>query len=256
MRWENLTSAELDAIDRDIPVVLSIAAIEQHGPHLPVSTDAAIGQGFLRRLDDLMAQEVLILPQVAIGCSEHHMDFPGSLSVRHRVFIDYVADIITSVFRHGFRTVVLLNSHGGNQAAGQVLIEELGSAWPDRQLGLLTWWKLAAPELAVIRESTHGGVNHAGEFETSLMLHLAPDSVRAELIPSGCPRNDPAPAWARDDMLLGSRGALYRTMRTKSGGNGVVGDAELGASAKGAEIEAAVVDALQSVISSLSRTPT
>ena len=250
VRWEALTTREIDAVDRATPVMLSIAAIEQHGAHLPLATDATIGQAFLTRIEALHGPEVLILPQIAVGCSEHHMDFPGSLSVRHRTLIDYAGDVLRSVLRHGFRSIVILNSHGGNQGAGQVLLEEVGAAHPACRIALLTWWRLAAPELAGIRESGPGGCNHACEFETSLMLHAAPGAVRREAIGARTDA-DPAPDWAREDMLGGSRGTLYRSMRDKSGGDGVVGDPALGTADKGRAIEDAVTETLSKVIRSL-----
>ena len=80
MRWEKFTTNEIAALDRSIPVVLNVAAIEQHGPHLPLETDARIGDHFLRRLEERLGDRVLILPQVKVCCSEHHMDFAGTLS--------------------------------------------------------------------------------------------------------------------------------------------------------------------------------
>lgn len=251
VRWGALTTRELDAVDRVTPVLLSIAAIEQHGPHLPLATDATIGQAFLARVEERHGPEVLILPQIAVGCSEHHMDFAGSLSVRHQTLVDYAGDVIRSVLRHGFRNVVILNSHGGNQGAGQVLLEEVGAADPACRIALLTWWRLAAPELSGIRDSAPGGCNHACEFETSLMLHAASSAVRREAIGHRSGAGDPAPVWAREDMLTGSRGTLYRSMREKSGGDGVVGEPALATAEKGRAIEDAVTDALSDVIRSL-----
>ncbi len=143
MKWETKTSAEIAALDRTIPVVLSIAAIEQHGPHLALETDAVIGAHYLERRDARRGAKVLILPQVKVGCSEHHMEFAGTLSVSHEAFMAYVADIVTSVVRHGFRNIVVLNSHGGNQAVGGLLLEKLGAAHRDCRIAFFTWWRLS-----------------------------------------------------------------------------------------------------------------
>src|SRR5690606_7602377 len=94
MRWERLTTAEIAALDRSIPVLLNIAAIEQHGPHLPLDTDARIGAHFLDELDRRLHERVLILPPVVVCASEHHMDFPGTLTVRHATLLAYVTDIL------------------------------------------------------------------------------------------------------------------------------------------------------------------
>ena len=110
---------------------------------------------------------------------------------------------------------------------------------------------MQGPELVGIRESAPGGCNHACEFETSLMLHAAPGAVRQKEIGPRPYGGDPAPAWAREDMLTGSRGTLYRSMREKSGGDGVVGEPALATAEKGRAIEDAVTDALSDVIRSL-----
>jgi creatinine amidohydrolase len=249
MRWETLTTNEVGALDRDIPVVLNVAAIEQHGPHLPLETDAVIGDHFLQALEQRLGDRVLILPQVKVCCSEHHMDFAGTLSVRHETFLAYVGDILESVARHGFRNIVLFNSHGGNQAIGQVLLETFGTKHRDCRVAFLTWWRLAAKELGAIRESAFAGVNHACEFETSLMLLGAPESVRTALV-SGMSYVE-THDWANADMILPARGALFRSMHEMSGGTGVVGDPSLATREKGQAITAAVVAQLANVVETI-----
>ncbi|MGF7007044.1 creatininase family protein [Aminobacter sp. BE322] len=251
MRWEKLTTNEFAGLDRSIPVVLNVAAIEQHGPHLAIDTDVAIGGHFLDRLEERMGDRALILPQVKVCCSEHHMEFAGTLSIRHETFLAYVGDILESVVRHGFTNIVLFNSHGGNQAIGQVLLETFGSRHRDCRMAMLTWWRLAAPELEAIRESGFAGVNHACEFETSLMLLAAPDSVRRDLI--GDMSYVETFDWANADMIRASRGALFRTMHQMSGGTGVVGDPSTATAAKGERITEAVVDQMERVVTSLAK---
>lgn len=249
MRWETLTTNEVAALDRDIPVVLNVAAIEQHGPHLPLETDAVIGDHFLQALEQKLGDRVLILPQVKVCCSEHHMDFAGTLSVRHETFLAYVGDILESVARHGFRNIVVFNSHGGNQAIGQVLLESFGTKHRDCRVAFLTWWRLAAKELGAIRESAFAGINHACEFETSLMLLGAPESVRTALV-SGMSYVE-THDWANADMILPARGALFRSMHEMSGGTGVVGDPSLATREKGQAITAAVVAQLANVVETI-----
>lgn len=249
MRWERLTTEEFAGIDRATPVLLNVAAIEQHGPHLPLETDAAIGGYFLDRAEARLGDKVLILPAVKVCCSEHHMEFAGTLSVRHETFLAYVGDILESVTRHGFRNIVLFNSHGGNQAIGQVLLETFGSRHRDCRVAFLTWWRLAGPELEAIRDSGFAGVNHACEFETSLMLAAAPGSVRGDRI--GGMSYVETFDWANADMIRASRGALFRTMHQMSGGTGVVGDPSLASVEKGERIAQAVVDELVRVVGTL-----
>ncbi|WP_108661856.1 creatininase family protein [Acuticoccus kandeliae] len=249
MKWETKTSAEIAALDRTIPVVLSIAAIEQHGPHLALETDAVIGAHYLERLDARLGEKVLILPQVKVGCSEHHMEFAGTLSVSHEAFMAYVADIVNSVVRHGFRNIVILNSHGGNQAVGGLLLEKLGAAHRECRIAFFTWWRLAGPELRSVRESAPGGLGHACEFETSVMLSAKPEDVRREKI--GGHSSAKTFDWDFGDMLIADRGTLFRTMAEKTNGTGVAGDPSLATAEKGAAITEAVVDQLAKVVTDL-----
>jgi creatinine amidohydrolase len=249
MRWEKLTTLELGALDRSIPVILNIAAIEQHGPHLPLDTDARIGAHFLNELDCRNPERVLILPPVVVCTSEHHMDFAGTLTVQHATLLAYVTDILSSVAAHGFRNILLFNSHGGNQAIGQVIIESFGVRHRDCRIGMLTWWRIATEALLKVQESGFGGVGHACEFETSLMLLIDETSVRRDLISgrSHVMTYD----WANNDLLRGGRGSLFRTMAEISGGSGVVGDPSLASAEKGQTITRLVVEALAEIVETL-----
>jgi creatinine amidohydrolase len=249
MRWEKLTTLEIGALDRSIPVILNIAAIEQHGPHLPLDTDARIGAHFLSELDARVHDRVLILPPVVVCASEHHMDFAGTLTVQHATLLAYVTDILSSVAAHGFRNIVLFNSHGGNQAIGQVILEAFGPRHRDCRIAMLTWWRIAMEELSKVQESGFGGVGHACEFETSLMLLIDDASVRRDLISgrSHVMTHD----WANGDLLRGGKGSLFRTMAEISGGTGVVGDPSFASVEKGRTITGIVVDALCGIIDTL-----
>ena len=87
MIWDKLTSGQIEALDKNILVLLNIAATEQHGSHLPVSTDRLTGEYFSAQLEIRMTDQVLILPPVGIGCSDHHMGFSGTLSLSQSTFI-------------------------------------------------------------------------------------------------------------------------------------------------------------------------
>ena len=102
MYWEKMTSGAIDAVDRKVPIILNLAAIEQHGPHLPVDTDVVIGAHILSARDPLDPKAQLILPPVKVGCSAHHLDFDGTLRFPHRLMIDYVCSILDSVYGGGF----------------------------------------------------------------------------------------------------------------------------------------------------------
>jgi creatinine amidohydrolase len=249
MIWQDLASPEFRAIDRATPVVLPVAAVEQHGPHLPLATDRVIAEYFANQINARLGSSVLILPTVAVGCSEHHMAFPGSLTLRHETFLSVCEQHLKSAHRHGFRNFLVLNAHGGNRGIGQVLLEKFGAEYPDCRIAVASWWRAVAEALFPLNETGVGGVGHACEFETSLMLHIAPHSVRRDAI--GPKAIIATFAWAEEDLLRTSQVSLYRSMKQITP-NGVWGDATHATTAKGQQISDIVCDALSLVVSELS----
>jgi creatinine amidohydrolase len=244
MIWDQLTSPRLHQLDKNVPVLLVLSATEQHGPHLPLATDRLIGEHFAYRLHEAIPGQILILPSVSIGCSEHHLDFPGTLTLSHESFAAQVSDIVGSVIKSGFHKVILLNSHGGNQGIGQVLIEQLGARYPEGHFVMATWWRIAAGSLKEITETGFGGTGHACELETSLMLLIAPQLVIREHIKPG--DHKPAFPWAEGDMLNSAKAAYYRSMKHMTS-NGVFGDPSAASPEKGVKITEAVVKELKQI---------
>ena len=249
MYWEKMTSARIEEVERSTPVILNLAAIEQHGPHLPVDTDVVIGSHFLSKLDQDDPRGQLILPTVKVGCSAHHLDFCGTLSVPHRVMMEYVISMLNSVCGAGFRNILLFNSHGGNQAIGQVILEDFGAAHPECRVALVTWWTLARDALAEVSETGQFGTGHACEFETSLMMAAGAVAPSIDL-PAG-EFFVKSYAWADGSMLYKSGGTLYRSMHNISGGSGVVGQPDAASVEQGNKITEEVVRRLKAVVEDL-----
>src|SRR5208337_2063680 len=103
MKWQDLSSGQLGAVSRDTVVIIPTASIEQHGPHLPVGTDSFIGEGIASALDAECGGRLLILPVQRIGCSEHHMKFPGTLTLKHETFEAVVHETLACLVRQGLR---------------------------------------------------------------------------------------------------------------------------------------------------------
>ncbi len=144
-----------------------------------------------------------------------------------------MTEILETVYAHGFKNLVLFNSHGGNQAAGQIVIENLGHLYPDAQVTLLTWWRIVDKALFEINESGPGGVGHAGEFETSLVQWIAEELVDESEI--GKAQIAQTFDWAKSDLLRSAKAVVYRSMKEMTA-NGVNGDPTFASKEKGKKL--------------------
>jgi creatinine amidohydrolase len=221
-------------------IVVPFGAVEQHGPHLPLDTDAVLGD----RLGLLVAQRLnaLCAPTIRIGCSQHHMSFAGTLSFKPETLHVIVHDLVDSLATHGFRKIVLLPTHGGNEGP------LASAAAASKREGLMIF----VPSLRVTVEALKAGTptggvttrdngGHAGELETSLMLALAPHLVRTSRMEPGYtgPLDDAATAVFFNDGVA----ALSA--------NGVVGDPRGSSAAAGHAYVAAFLDAVEAQLSEL-----
>ena len=246
--WADLTSRQIAVCDRNVPVVLPVGAVEQHGPHLPLSTDMAIAEYFRQQLDDYLGDEVLTLPTIATGYSGIHGGFPGTLSVQHSTLLDELVDIGNAVLGDGFKSLVLLNANGGNEGVAQVALEQLGARWHDRRVVRTTWWRVAAEDIAEVSTTGPGGVGHACELETSLMLLIAPALVDLGAAPER--ENRPAFPWDRADMLRAGPATLFRRLGDVSA-TGVFGEPKAASLDKGRMLSEVVRAGLVALVRSL-----
>jgi creatinine amidohydrolase len=161
-------------------VIVTIGSTEQHGLHLPLGTDAIMGEALGQRVAHALG-DTLLAPGMRIGCSEHHMDFAGSLTLSRETFIGVVGDICRSLGRHGFRHIVLLPTHGGNFAPLAKAVEAIRPELSG--VNLIAFTDLMAFMDEIFQTGKARKVTpeqagaHAGEFETSIMLYLRPDLV-------------------------------------------------------------------------------
>jgi creatinine amidohydrolase len=177
--WTDWTWADFATADLSGTIaVLPVAAVEQHGPHLPVGVDTFIMEGYLRRVAAALPADlpVLFLPIQTIGKSNEHIDFPGTLTLSAETVIRAWTEIGDSVRRAGVRKLVIANSHGGNVSSLDIVARDLRV-----RHGMLvvtaSWHRFGYPdEVASPAERTHG--IHAGAVETSLMMAFRPDLVR------------------------------------------------------------------------------
>jgi len=199
LRFHELTRTEVGQWAPDTTVVLPIAAIEQHGPHLPVMVDASIAENIAIGAAEYANQDIpiLVCPVVTFGASHHHLIYPGTMSLSTETLIRVLSDLTDSLVRSGFRRIFLLNSHGGNEECIRLACRELALRHPVIA-GAASYWTIAWE--AIVRDgqaATLGIVpGHAGGFETSLMLALHPELVQTDMIP--LPMKRPVPSTPKD----------------------------------------------------------
>ncbi|MES0810634.1 creatininase family protein [Roseibium sp. SCPC15] len=179
--WYEMTTTDFSAPStRDWIAVLPVAAIEQHGPHLPVFTDTAIAEGQIRRVVELLPEDlpVTFLPVQAVGKSNEHVSSPGTLTLTWETAIKAWLEIGDSVARAGVRKLVLMNSHGGNVPMVDIVTRELRVRHNMLAVGS-AWARFGQPEGVFSDHEMTFGI-HGGDVETSIMLHLHPDLVRMD----------------------------------------------------------------------------
>jgi creatinine amidohydrolase len=206
MQLTDLKWPDIDALGRDVPVVIPVAALEQHGRHMPLFTDSLLLGEVIRRVTERLSDRVLFTPLMWLGNSEHHLDFPGTMSAAPRVYLDLLRDMAENFLFHGFRRIVFVNGHGGNIVPAQQATFELRQKYRQRMdLTILstTYWTLGAKPHEADRSFVQQRMGHACEWETSMMLRLAPQLVgdykAAPLVPQSDPFEPAHRAWITKD---------------------------------------------------------
>lgn len=179
--WQNLTTRDCSDFEVEKTIaVLPVAAIEQHGPHLPLATDALINAGIVRATLPQIPKDVvaLFLPPLDYGASSEHEDYPGTLSIDPKHVADAWQNVAQGVARTGIRKLVILNTHGGQTGLVDQAALHLRAAH-DMFVVRCNYFSFGAPTGLFSSEEWAVGL-HGGETETSLMLHLHPELVRTD----------------------------------------------------------------------------
>lgn len=238
--WKELTAPELRSVaERGATVILPVASMEQHGPHLAVGVDTILCESVCRLAAEHVAAEmpVVVAPTLWCGMAEHHMAFGGTFTFDIPTYRAVLLCFLKSIARHGFQRVFIVNGHGGNIAPLAALLPEL-AVETKLVIRVTTYFELAQPAMPAILEDQER-VRHACEGETSLMLALAPDCVRRDRLPEavGPQRSTPHPEGV----------GQYRAYRSFTE-TGVVGDARRATKEKGERLAIACRDALVAVL--------
>lgn len=246
-QFQNLTREDLNTKAREGSyVIVPLAATEQHGPHLPVYTDTMICEYIVRKSIEQAADvmPILMTPVLSIGCSEHHLNFGGTISFSASTYQNMLYDITNSLVKDGFTKIIFLNGHGGNaqimtQAAQDAAVRH------DIWTAAASYWHIAKPELYRLKAQETGLVpGHAGGFETSLIMALYPELVKQEAIHAGHPVNN----WLKsENAYIGRHGKL-------TGNDGFTDSADQASAEKGQMYLDAIVNKVSEWLMELNNT--
>jgi len=229
MTWEEIARAGEGA--RRWIAVLPLAAVEQHGPHLPLGVDSFIAEAYLSRVFEILPADLAatFLPLQRIGVSVEHVEYAGTLSLSAVTAVAAWTEIGESLARAGLRKLVFVTSHGGNVAAMELVARDLRA-----RFGILAvtvgWHRFGYPQETFSSEEKRHGI-HGGDIETSLMLAARPDTVSMNKAARAAPASlDMAREFK---WLSASRPAEFAWMSQDLHATGALGDATLATAAKG-----------------------
>jgi creatinine amidohydrolase len=240
-RWTNLASL------RDRIFVVPLGSLEQHGPHLPLFTDSLIVSDVAEGLEQLRSGKIVLTPVQWLGHSPHHRRF-GSVSLDLIPYIEMICGICRSLIGIGARKILLLNGHGGNDIPCKAAQRQVKSEFEhlaELYIVYAPYWNLAAEDFMRIRTSPFGGMGHACEMETSILLATHSDLVDMSKAAAGGP--SPDMGYRTIDMLKQPSFSLVNEFDEISE-NGVIGMPELATAEKGTKFLETAIQAVAALI--------
>lgn len=237
--WQELWRHELEQLRRDRPVVIvPVGSVEQHGAHCPLDVDIVDALAIAVSTAEAMRPDpVIVSPPIWTGLAHYKRGHIGTISLSFDTYVAVVSDVCRSIHLNGFERIVLLNGHGGNRSINQAIAVKL--AEEDIFILPITYWDMVPELLDAYSERDRGSIGHAGEWETSLQLHLRPDLVDMSLARADEERQDLSPAVLRFTGFAERR-------RERAGG--VHGDPTAGNAEKGELLFNAARDVLIAVV--------
>ncbi|BAZ23021.1 creatininase [Kalymmatonema gypsitolerans NIES-4073] len=242
-----LTWTDIQAMPNkeNVVIIQPVGAIEQHGPHLPLIVDAAIGVAVLGKALEKLDSSIpaYVLPNLYYGKSNEHWHFPGTITLSAETLIATLMEVAESVYRAGFRKLVLMNSHGGQPQVMDIVARDLHIKYSDFLVFPLFTWRVPhiTGELLTPKEKQLG--IHAGDAETSIMLAILPEQVKMDAAVAEYPPEQP------EGSLLSIEGKLSFAWATRDlSKSGVVGDPTVATKEKGSRILESLSDGWVRVI--------
>ena len=248
MRYGDCRWIDIDATDKDsVVLVCPTAALEQHGHHLPLLTDTYLVTEVAERVERKLPEKVLLTPTLWLGASDHHLDFPGTVTVPNTLYVEMIKNMVRCFVKAGFRRILFLNGHGGNIAPGDVAITEMANS-PDECDGAMiafsSYWTIAGPAFAPEKHDIQSPMlSHACEYETSMMQVVRGDLVHMDDAKAGPPVID-SPFFHSE---LGGRVSLASRFQRLTA-TGAMGQPELATAEKGESLLSAAADEVAAFI--------
>jgi creatinine amidohydrolase len=244
--WQEMWRHEFEeAAKRDPVVIVPTGSVEQHGPHCPVDVDISdsfyIAVEAAKRINEF---PVIVAPPVWFGFSHYHMGYPGTMTLRMDTYRNLLLDICRSIFANGFARIVLLNGHGGNIAANKTIIAQLSEE--NIFVIALSWWDVVSQEMGRLSTSDGKYIGHAGEWETSVQLHLRPHLVLKERMAADQAQSNPF-SDAVKEFMPDSEAFAYRRRDTEKG-IGTIGNPLAATPEKGRQIVEAAATKLVALL--------
>lgn len=242
MLWAELRADEITALPKDDAiVVIPVASMENHGPHLPTGVDIYLSSEIARRAAErTTGVPVIVTPAVWSGLAEMHMSLGGTVTLDLDTMHAVLRCLCGSAVRQGFRRVLLLNGHGGNIGALQAITNELGARF-DIAIATTSYWMLAADAFADILED-QSSLEHACEGETSMMMRLRPELPLASAF-----RNAIGPTTPTSAEIAGPAVHRWRAFHARSS-HGAIGNPTRASAEKGERLLEAAANAVAGLL--------
>jgi creatinine amidohydrolase len=157
-------------------VIVPVGSLEQHGPHLPLSTDTTIAD-YIAGQVSRRCDNAFLMPPLQLSCSSEHIGFPGTISLQSETMSNIILDISDSLLKSGLNKVFIINGHGGNRASLDVVLTRVKQTFPEMNVYSFTVIDIVRQKFAEMRRSGKRLVGHADEIETSMMLVIQPEIV-------------------------------------------------------------------------------
>ena len=220
MKLAHMTWQDVETLSRDVVVLIPTGSLEQHGPHLPLFTDSILAGAVAGAVEEKLAAKVLLTPTLWLGASGHHLRFPGTLSADFDSYMGAIESVCESLIPHGFSKFYVLNGHGGNTEPNGVALRRLKALYPDLTFGHSGYFAFIADRTGDVMDGPAKEIRHACEAEASLMMHVAPELVRADKLRDDGLKPEPAVRGVihHFDEITEEGSLGYATLGTKDKG--------------------------------------